>query len=87
MNVTSRCHLGSRHTADEERVACEYSFIATVLQVVANAVLGVARRVDALHRDAAQLEDLLMLGGLGNTIAVLATDDVELRCSQLRELV
>lgn len=65
-------------TANEEGVAGEDGLVAAVLHVVADAVLGVARRVDALDGDVANLEGIPVLGRPGHTVAVLAADDVQL---------
>ena len=75
-----------KHTADEERVAGKLSLARLVLHEEADAVLRVARRVHRLHRDAAQLERLAVLGRLGHALAVLAADDVELGRAQLGQL-
>lgn len=73
-------------TTDEECVAGEYSLASAILHVVANTVLCVARRVDGTNADVANLERLGVARRLRHALAVLATDDFDLRVSQLNEL-
>lgn len=74
------------HTADEEGVAREDSPAGLVLEEVADAVLRVARRVDALHDNVPDLKGLPVRGGLGDALAVLASDDSEAGGLEFREL-
>lgn len=62
-------------TANEECVTSKDSLVATILGEVADAVLGVAGRVDTPNGDVAELEGLAVCWGLGDTLAVLASDD------------
>ena len=62
----------------EQRIAREDDLVVAVLHKVADAVLGVARRVQRLDADV--LPDgkgLAVAGRLGHLLAVLAADDVE----------
>lgn len=62
----------------EQRVAREHDLVAAVLHEPADAVLRVARRVEALDGDVADLEALAVARRLGHCLAVLAADDGEL---------
>lgn len=73
-------------TTDEERVAGKDGLARAVLHVVADAVLGVAGRVDRPDGNVANLKDLLVLGGLRDALAVLTANDVELGVAQFLEL-
>lgn len=73
-------------TADEERVAGKHSPLVPILHVEADAVLRMARGVDALDDDAAKLKRLFVLGGLGDALAILAADDLEAGSSQFGKL-
>lgn len=73
-------------TTDEERVACKDGLARAILHVVADAVLGVAGRVDSLDGNVTNLKDLLVLWGLSDALAVFAADNVELRVAQILEL-
>lgn len=65
-------------TANEQSVASEDSPVVSVFEEEANAVLGVARRVEGLHLDVlANREGLAMSGSLVDFFAVLAADDRE----------
>lgn len=64
-------------TAVEERVTSEDDLVLAVLREPADAVLRVAGRVQALDRDAAELETLAVGGSLGRRLAVPAADDGE----------
>jgi hypothetical protein len=68
----------SRHTSNEQSVTCEHYTLVSILHVVADAILRVARCVQCLDGDAiSNLELITMPGGLGNILAVLATDNLE----------
>jgi hypothetical protein len=63
-------------TASEECVAGEYSAVISIFEQEANAVLGVARRVQGFHFDVlADGEGFAVAWGGGDLVAVLATDD------------
>lgn len=63
-------------TASEQGVTREVSPIVAILEQVADAVLGMARRVQRLHLDTlADGESLAMAGSLGDLVAVLAADN------------
>jgi len=70
----------------EQRVAREHDLVPVVLHEPADAVLRVARRVEALDGDVANLEALAVARRLGYGFAVLAADDGELGEVQFREL-
>ena len=61
----------------EERVTGEDDLLLAVLRKPADAVLRVAWRVQALDRDAAELEPFAVRGRLGRRLAVSAADDGE----------
>lgn len=61
----------------EEGVAGEDDLVVAVLHEPADAVLGVARRVEALDRDAADLEPIAVAGSGRDGLAVLAADDLQ----------
>lgn len=65
-------------TAVEERVAGEDDLVLAVLREPADAVLRVAGRVQALNRDASELEPLAVGGRLCRRLAVPAADDGEI---------
>lgn len=76
----------SFRTANEEGIASKDGLARAVFHEEADAVLGVAWRVDALDGNVANLEGLLVLGCLGHALAVLAANDVELGCAESLEL-
>lgn len=76
----------SAAATDEECVSSEDCLACAVLHEVADAVLGVAGSVDALDGDIAKLERLLMSRSLGDTFAILATNDIELCISKFLQL-
>lgn len=63
--------------ADEKRVACEDGFVGAVLEEIADAVLGVARRVERSDFDGADFECRVVGWGGCHAGAVLASDDGE----------
>jgi len=69
----------------EEGVPREDSLLVAVLHEPADAVLGVAGRVQGLDGDAADAEGLAMGGGACHLFAVLAADDLQ-RLGELCEL-
>ena len=69
----------------EESVPRKHDPVIAVLHEEADAVLGVARRVQRLDGDAANVERLAVLGRLGYLIAVLAADHLE-GLAEFREL-
>ena len=76
----------ARRTADEESVAGKHGLASTILHEEADAVLSMARRMDALDGNVSNLEGLLMLGRLGHALAVCTANDVELGCTEGLEL-
>lgn len=76
----------STTATDEERVSGEDNLARAILHEVADTVLGVAGSVDALDGDIAKLESFFVGGSLGDTFAILATDDIELRVSKFLQL-
>jgi hypothetical protein len=69
----------------EESIPRKHDLVVPVLHEEADAVLGVARRVQRLDGDAADVERLAVLGRLGYLPAVLAADDLE-GLAEFREL-
>jgi hypothetical protein len=68
----------SRHTTNEQSIACEHNTLVSILHVVADAILRVTRSVQCFDGDTiSNLELITMPGGLGNRLAVLTTDDLE----------
>lgn len=65
-------------TANEEGVAGKDGLARTVLHEVANAVLGVAGRVDGTDVDVANLERLGMAWGSRGTLAILTANNLNL---------
>lgn len=61
----------------EERIPRKHNLVVAILHEEADAVLGVAGRVQRLDGDAANVERLAVLGRLGNDLAVRAADDLE----------
>ena len=74
-------------TADEEGVASENSAVVAVFKQEADAVLGVARRVETLNCNVTELEPGAVGGGLCDGLAVLTTNDGYVRGPQLADLV
>ncbi|KAJ0160806.1 hypothetical protein CTA2_7260 [Colletotrichum tanaceti] len=70
--------MGGGPTADEERVSRKHDLLLPVLHEPADAILGVARRVQRLDGDAADVERLAVAGCPSNAVAVLAADDGQL---------
>lgn len=62
-------------TSDKQGIACENSLVVAILKEIADAVLGVAGRVQCLDLDAADRELLAVLGSLGDLCAVFTTND------------
>ncbi len=73
-------------TAMEQRISGEDYFLLSVLGEPADAVLRMARRVEALHGNAPNLKPLPIRRGLRDGIAVLAPDDREIRGPQIATL-
>jgi len=69
----------------EQSVPSKHNFVVAILHEKANAVLGVARRVERLDRNAADVEGLAVFWCLGHLLAVLAADDLK-GLAELREL-
>lgn len=78
-------HLLTR-TTNEKGIARKHGLVTAILQIEANAVLSMAGCVDSLERDIAKLKRLTMLGGLGDAITILASDDVQCWSTKLRKL-
>ncbi len=66
----------------EQGVAGEDNPVVAVLHEPADAVLGVARGVQALDGDAAESEALAVLGRGRDGLAVLAAKDLQVRRAQ-----
>jgi hypothetical protein len=65
-------------TANEQSVAGEDSTVVSIFEEEADAVLGMARRVQGFHLDVlADREGLAVSGSLVDLVAVLAADDGE----------
>jgi hypothetical protein len=65
-------------TANEQSIAGEDSTVVSIFEEEADAVLGVARRVQGFHLDVlADREGLAMSGSLVDLVAVLAANDGE----------
>jgi hypothetical protein len=65
-------------TTNEQSVAGEDSTVVSIFEEEADAVLGVARRVQGFHLDVlADREGLAVSGSLVDLVAVLAADDGE----------
>ena len=63
-------------TSDEQGITSENDLVVTILHEVADTVLRVAWRVQRLDRDAlSNLEHFTMGRGLGDRLAVLASND------------
>lgn len=63
-------------TTDKERVARKYGLARVVFHEETDAILRVARRMNALDQNIAELERLLVRGRLGHALAVLAPDNL-----------
>ena len=64
------------HTSNEECIASEHSFLVTILEQVADAVLGVTRCVQCLDFDALPNgESLAVAWGFGHFRTVFASND------------
>jgi hypothetical protein len=61
----------------KECVACKDDSIAIILHIPADAVLRMARCIQSLHCDRANLEGFAVLRRAGDRLTVLATDDLE----------
>lgn len=72
--------------ADEKSISGEDSLVVSVLHEETNAVLGMAGRVDSPHSDVTQLKGLTVARRIGDTLAVLASDNVQLGSSKFSEL-
>ena len=68
----------------EESISRKHNLVLAILHEEADAVLGVAGRVQRLNGDAANVERVAVLRRLGYLFAVLAADYFEL--AELREL-
>lgn len=79
------CEVEVVHTAMEEGIACKNDLFVPVLHVPADAVLGVAWRVERLDRDAADIESLAVGGRPIHILALFAADDLD-TISELAEL-
>jgi hypothetical protein len=79
----------SKHTTNEQGIACEHNTLVSILHVVADTILRVTRSVQCLDGDAiSDLELIAMSGGLGHRLAVLAANDLEpIELFQLVELL
>jgi hypothetical protein len=64
-------------TSVEQRIPRKHDLVVAVLHEEADAVLGVARRVQRLDGDAAYVEGLAVLGRPRHLLAVLSADDLE----------
>lgn len=71
----------------EQRVPGEHDLLVAILREPADAVLCVAGRVEALHRDGPDAEALAVRRGLGHGLTVLTPDDREVWGSQVAALV
>lgn len=78
--------LKSFRTANEKSITGEDCLAGRVLHKIADAVLRVARGMDGPDRDVADLESLSVLWRLGDTLAVLATNDGEFLIVQISKL-
>lgn len=78
--------LESFRTANEKSITGEDCLAGRILHKIADAVLRVARRMDGPDRDVADLESLLVLWRLGDSLAVLAANDGELLIVQISKL-
>lgn len=74
-------------TSDEQRIAREDCPVVTVLEKEADAVLGMAGRVQCLHLDPADVEGLAMAGRFGEFGAISAADDGDGEGLELARLV
>lgn len=70
----------------EQRITREDYLVVAVLHVPADAVLGVARGVQALHGDAADLETLTIGRSLGDRLAVLPANNLEIWRAEVASL-
>jgi hypothetical protein len=61
----------------EQRISRKHDLVVAVLHKEADAVLGVARCVQRLDGDAADVEGLAVLGRPRHLLAVLAANDLE----------
>lgn len=91
-SVFPASHLGTggfhheQRTAVEQRIAREDDLVVAVLHEPADAVLGMAWRVQALDGDAPQLEAVTVGRRLRHAVALFSADDGELLVAELREL-
>jgi len=69
--------LDSKPTAVKKRVPCEDNFLLPFLHVPADAVLCMARRVEAFDGNVAQLETLAILWGCRDRLAVFAAVNLQ----------
>ena len=63
----------------EQSIACEDNLVVAVLEEPADAVLGMARGVQALDGDTTQREAVAILGRVRYSLAVLAPVDLQVR--------
>lgn len=73
-------------TTMEQRIPRKHHLVVAVLHEKADAVLSVARRVQGLDSNAANVEGLVVLRCPRHFLAVLAADDGELLLVELGEL-
>jgi hypothetical protein len=69
---------GGEQTSVKESISRKHSLVLAILHEEADAVLGVAGRVQRLDGDAANVERVAVLRRLGYLFAVLAADYFEL---------
>lgn len=74
-------------TGVEKSVTSEHHLFSTIFHIPADAVLGVAWRIQTLHRDTPQLESLAILWCLRNSLRILASNDLEVRQPKLASLI
>ena len=67
----------SQPTSVEQGIPRKHDLVVAVLHEEADAVLSVARRVQRLDGDAADVECLVVFRCLGHLLAVLAANDVK----------
>lgn len=73
------------HTANEQSISSEYNSLISILQEVADTVLGVTRCMQSRYRNAiSNLEGLSVGWSFGNRLAVCTSDN--LQAAELLEL-
>lgn len=66
-------------TSNEQRIPREDRSLGTILDVVTDGILGMARRVKRLDGDVAQLPGGVVGGSVGDLVTILTADDGDVK--------